>query len=128
MKPEEIPQELVDILNERAGKIHSKEGQVLTTLAEILTRHEELVIFGILGQFHRSMIDIVTRDGEHHYWSTHCRHASAEEVHTRKPSRRHKDCASSELSPGVPRKPSQCKTCSAPCVCSCHYMEGDQNG
>jgi len=38
MTPEEIPQELVDLLDERAGKQHSRTGTVLSTLAEILTR------------------------------------------------------------------------------------------
>lgn len=42
MKPYEIPAELVDILDERAGKKHSREGQVLRTLAEILTKYDEL--------------------------------------------------------------------------------------
>lgn len=42
MKPAEIPQELIDILDERAGKKHSREGQVLTTLAEILTKYDEM--------------------------------------------------------------------------------------
>jgi hypothetical protein len=38
----EIPQELVDILDARAGKVHSRTGVVLTTLAEILTKYEEM--------------------------------------------------------------------------------------
>lgn len=42
MKPAEVPQELIDILDERAGKKHSREGRVLTTLAEILTKYDEL--------------------------------------------------------------------------------------
>lgn len=42
MKPTEIPQELIDIIDKRAGKKHSREGQVLTTLAEILTKYDEL--------------------------------------------------------------------------------------
>lgn len=42
MVVDEIPQELIDILDNRAGKKHSKEGTVLTTLAEILTRYEEI--------------------------------------------------------------------------------------
>ncbi len=41
MSPEEIPQELVDILDRRAGKVHSRTGPVLSALAEILTRFEE---------------------------------------------------------------------------------------
>lgn len=42
MTIDEIPQELIDILDERAGKKHSKTGSVLKTLAEILTRYEEI--------------------------------------------------------------------------------------
>jgi hypothetical protein len=53
-------------------------------------------------------VDVVLPDGSHLYWSTHCRHG------------RHDACAATELAPGVPRQPSQCKTCAAPCICSCH--------
>lgn len=42
MKPEDIPQELVDILNERAGKIHKRDGYAIEALAEILTRYDEM--------------------------------------------------------------------------------------
>lgn len=42
MKPEDIPAELKDILDLRAGKIHSATGQVMNTLAEILTRYDEI--------------------------------------------------------------------------------------
>lgn len=42
MTPQEIPQQLVDILDERAGKKHSREGRVLATLAEILTKYDEI--------------------------------------------------------------------------------------
>lgn len=42
VRPEDIPQELIDIIDERAGKKHSREGRVLTTLAEILTKYDEL--------------------------------------------------------------------------------------
>jgi hypothetical protein len=51
---------------------------------------------------------------EHYYWSTHCRHE------------RHGDCAATELAPGVPRRPAQCKTCGSVCLCSCH--EQDRHG
>lgn len=57
------------------------------------------------------LIDIITADGQHTYWSTHCRHT------------RHRDCRATELAPGVPRKPAQCKTCGSPCICPCH-LEG----
>lgn len=53
-------------------------------------------------------VDVVFADGSHRYWSTHCRHD------------RHDACAATELAPGVPRQPSQCKTCAAPCLCPCH--------
>jgi hypothetical protein len=55
--------------------------------------------------------DVVYDDGyvtTHSYWSTHCRHGN------------HEACAAKELAPGVSRKPAQCKTCAAPCICSCH--------
>ncbi len=55
------------------------------------------------------MVDIVLPDGTHIYWSTHCRHG------------RHDDCAAEEIAPGVPRRPAQCKTCAAPCVCPCDH-------
>lgn len=42
MTPEEIPDELVQMLDEAAGKEHSRQGPVLTTLARILTRYEEI--------------------------------------------------------------------------------------
>lgn len=59
-------------------------------------------------------IDVVYTDGTHWYWSTHCRHG------------RHDACNATELAPGVPRRPAQCKTCAAPCVCDCHV--GGQDG
>ncbi len=42
MTPQQIPRELVDLLDERAGRKHSADGQVLRTLAEILTRYDQL--------------------------------------------------------------------------------------
>lgn len=42
MRVDEIPQELIDILDERAGKQHSRTGSVVSALAEILTRYEEI--------------------------------------------------------------------------------------
>lgn len=56
-------------------------------------------------------VDVVLSDLSHRYWSTHCRHD------------RHDACAATELAPGVPRQPSQCKTCSAPCICPCGHKE-----
>lgn len=43
MTPAEIPQELKDILDQRAGKVHSQEGRVMAALAEILTRYQEML-------------------------------------------------------------------------------------
>lgn len=40
MTPDEIPQELIDILDMRAGKVHSRTGIVVACLAEILTQWE----------------------------------------------------------------------------------------
>lgn len=42
MTPEEIPQELIDHLDMRAGIRHSRTGSVLTTLAELLTLYDQL--------------------------------------------------------------------------------------
>jgi hypothetical protein len=58
--------------------------------------------------FRDDKTDVITTDGEHRYWSTHCRHGN------------HDACSADELAPGVPRRPAQCKTCAAPCICTCH--------
>ena len=42
MDAKDIPQVIVDLLDERAGKKHSCDGIVLTTLAEILTLYDSL--------------------------------------------------------------------------------------
>lgn len=39
MKAQEIPQELLDILDHHAGKVHSRDGKVVAALAEILTHY-----------------------------------------------------------------------------------------
>jgi hypothetical protein len=44
MQAAEIPAELREILDRRAGKVHSAEGPVMRCLAEILTRHREIVL------------------------------------------------------------------------------------
>jgi hypothetical protein len=44
VKAEEIPAELVAILDEAAGRQHSETGPVRTALAAILTKHRELVL------------------------------------------------------------------------------------
>lgn len=40
--PERIPQELIDILDLRAGRQHSRTGSVVSCLAEILTAYDRL--------------------------------------------------------------------------------------
>lgn len=55
--------------------------------------------------------DFVYADGSHTYWSTHCRHNN------------HDACNATSLAPGVPRRPAQCKTCGAPCICDCHFRK-----
>lgn len=64
---------------------------------------------------------------EHRYWSTHCRHD------------RHGDCSADAMrgqrADGSPvgslvwieRKPAQCKTCAAPCICPCHTETADES-
>lgn len=60
-------------------------------------------------------VDLILPDGTHIYWSTHCRHGNCEA------------CSATELAPGVPRRPAQCKTCAAPCVCGCHIQEANDS-
>lgn len=66
--------------------------------------------------------DVISGDGTHEYWSTHCRHD------------RHDDCTAKWLTgptvmdgvtTSIARRPAQCKTCAAPCICPCHVgVEG----
>lgn len=42
MKVEDVPAELLEILDRHAGKLHSRTGSVATALAEILTAYEAL--------------------------------------------------------------------------------------
>ena len=56
----------------------------------------------------RMDVVIATGVGHHEYWSTHCRHDQ------------HDGCKATELAPGVPRRPAQCKICGSPCTCPCH--------
>lgn len=57
-------------------------------------------------------VDVLLPDGTHLYWSTHCRHGN------------HAACSATELAPGLPRQPAQCKTCGAPCRCPhCHHEQ-----
>lgn len=43
MEPADVPQELIDLLDERAGKKHRREGVAVAALAEILTRYEQML-------------------------------------------------------------------------------------
>lgn len=42
MKAEDIPAELVAILDKRAGKVHRPDGTVMQVLAELLTEYDRL--------------------------------------------------------------------------------------
>lgn len=42
MTPEQIPPELIRMLDEAAGRQHTGTGTVATTLAAILTRYDQL--------------------------------------------------------------------------------------
>lgn len=42
MTGDEIPQELLSILDQAAGKTHSRTGPVVSCLAAILTRYDEM--------------------------------------------------------------------------------------
>lgn len=44
MTPDQIPQRLVDILDRRAGRVHSRGGVVMAALAEILTEWSDMAI------------------------------------------------------------------------------------
>lgn len=75
-----------------------------------------------------TLIDVIFPDGTHRYWSTHCRHAGPSPDDPR-----HADCSADRLAGDtlrdgralprtveIQRKPAQCKTCAAPCICPCH--------
>lgn len=59
-----------------------------------------------------AMVDALMPDGNHRYWSTHCRHGH------------HGACSATTLGDSagnvINRNPSACRTCGAPCVCGCH--------
>lgn len=50
MKPEQIPAELILMLDQAAGRQHTRTGSVATTLAAILTRYEELRTGGTMAE------------------------------------------------------------------------------
>ena len=43
MKPQDVPGELIAILDRAAGREHARTGPVVACLAEILTRYDELI-------------------------------------------------------------------------------------
>jgi hypothetical protein len=43
MRADEVPEELVQILDRHAGRTHSRTGSVVIALAEILTRYREMM-------------------------------------------------------------------------------------
>jgi len=70
---------------------------------------------------HAPKADIIGADGHHWYWSTHCRHAPWPRRKSDEDDRDgHDACQAIELAPGVTRRPAQCKTCGARCICPCH--------
>jgi hypothetical protein len=76
------------------------------------------VIEGIFPR--NAKVDVIWPDGTHRYWSTHCRHGihvlcSAERLLGMHPEQ--------HVLTAVERKPAQCKTCSAPCICDCHKTD-----
>lgn len=86
-----------------------------------------------LERIHGYKIDVILPNGTHRrYFSTHCRHDNGD-------GEGHKACSATEISGSgttrrgvvgkvvhverpvsIARRPAQCKTCSAPCVCPCH--------
>jgi hypothetical protein len=46
VKPQDIPPVLVSILDRRAGKVHSRDGNVLAALAEILDKFQAMLQAG----------------------------------------------------------------------------------
>jgi hypothetical protein len=63
-------------------------------------------------------VDVVFADGSHRYWSTHCRCLG-----------NHDACSATviegmdvheDMLAYVARKPAQCRSCSSPCLCTCH--------
>lgn len=69
------------------------------------------------GELWGAKVDAILPDGTHRYWSTHCRHGH------------HGLCSAKRIvgakedgsgQAAIERKPAQCKTCAAQCVCPCH--------
>lgn len=65
-------------------------------------------------------VDVILPDGSHRYWSTWCRHG----LHGPCGASNHIKSWNADGSPrelyNTPREPAQCKTCTSPCICTCH--------
>jgi hypothetical protein len=59
MRANEIPQRLVDILDKRAGKVHSRQGPVLAALAEILTEYKEVNMTQLTQEWFMEMARLI---------------------------------------------------------------------
>jgi len=65
-------------------------------------------------------IDAILPSGRHRYFSTWCRHDKHGPCQTNRHIKAWADDGTPVELYDTPREPSQCKTCAAPCVCSCH--------
>jgi hypothetical protein len=54
-----LPQELTDILDLRAGKVHSEQGPVRAALAEILNAYDRLTVAPLIYRQQRDMRTIL---------------------------------------------------------------------
>lgn len=90
MKAEDIPPELVAILDNRAGKAHSPEGTVLQTLAEILTEYDRIYPYQMVydernelaqrvGQLEEMMADTLLSQSHEAVWDRHYEAPSLED-------------------------------------------------
>jgi hypothetical protein len=58
----QIPRPLIQYLNRSAGRAHSEEGKVLSTLAEILTIYHAMFNFRLIAELNSMGVNIVTID------------------------------------------------------------------
>lgn len=86
---------------------------VRTASQSLVPERDRLVL--LLGAFD-GKVDVILPDGSHRYWSTHCRHATDDEGHRACSATTLADTAGNVIN----RRPSQCRRCAAPCLCSCH--------
>jgi len=72
-------------------------------------------------------VDVILPDGTHRYWSTWCRHGDV--------PGNHEQCGSGTIvrttvdggrQVVVTKSRATCKTCDAPCLCSCHNRSEEQ--